>query len=125
MEETGDYDVEYRIYTPAGDERWIAVREQVFRRADGTPLLIVGVSQNITERKRAEEHRSLLANEPNHRAKNTLATLQAIVRQTIRNASSLEEAGETLSARIQSMDAANDLLEAVMNLRRRQRLASS
>lgn len=110
LEETGDYDVEYRIHTPAGDERWIAVRGQVFRRADGTPLLIVGVSQNITERKRAEEHRTLLANELSHRVKNTLATLQAIVGQTIRNASSLEEAGETLSARIQSMDAANDLL---------------
>lgn len=110
LEETGDYDVEYRIHTPAGDERWIAVRGQVFRRADGTPLLIVGVSQNITERKRAEEHRTLLANELSHRVKNTLATLQAIVGQTIRNASSLEEAGETLSSRIQSMDAANDLL---------------
>ena len=110
LEETGDYDVEYRIHTPAGDERWIAVRGQVFRRADGTPLLIVGVSQNITDRKRAEEHRTLLANELSHRVKNTLATLQAIVGQTIRNASSLEEAGETLSARIQSMDAANDLL---------------
>jgi PAS domain S-box-containing protein len=110
LEETGEYQVEYRIFTPAGEERWLAVRGQVFRRADGTPLLIVGVSQNITERKRAEEHRSLLANELSHRVKNMLATLQAIVSQTLRNAGSLEEAGVTLSARIQSMDAANDLL---------------
>ena len=110
MEDTGEYHVEYRIHTPFGEERWLAARGQVFRRADGTPLLIVGVSQNITERKRAEEHRTLLANELSHRVKNMLATLQAIVFQTLRNAGSLEEAGVTLSARIQSMDAANDLL---------------
>jgi PAS domain S-box-containing protein len=110
LEETGEYRAEYRIITPQGDERWLAVRGQVFYHADGSPMLIVGVSQNITERKRAEEHRSLLANELSHRVKNMLATLQAIVGQTIRNSGSLEEAGETLSARIQSMDAANDLL---------------
>lgn len=110
LEDTGEYAVEYRIHTPLGEERWLAVRGQVFRRADGTPLLIVGVSQNITERKRAEEHRKLLANELSHRVKNMLATLQAIVGQTLRNAGSLEEAGVTLAARIHSMDAANDLL---------------
>lgn len=110
IEETGEYGVEYRILTPDGTERWLAVRGQVFHRADGTPLLLVGVSQDITERRRAEEHRALLANELSHRVKNMLATLQAIVSQTLRNASSLEEASDTLSARIQSMDAANDLL---------------
>lgn len=39
-----------------------------------------------------------------------LATVQAIVGQTLRNATSLEDAGVTLASRIQSMDAANDLL---------------
>lgn len=110
LEDTGDYDVEYRIHTPAGEERWLAVRGQVFRRADGTPLLLVGVSQNITDRKRDEEHRSMLAHELSHRVKNMLATLQAIVGQTLRSASSLEGAAETLAGRIQAMDAANNLL---------------
>ncbi len=110
LEETDDYRVEYRIHTPVGDERWLAVRGQVFRRADGTPLELVGVSQDITDRKRAEEHRALLANELSHRVKNMLATLQAIVSQTLRNAGTLDEANTTLAARIQSMDAANDLL---------------
>ncbi|MFS0774013.1 PAS domain-containing protein [Sphingomonas sp. 1P08PE] len=110
LEETGEYQVEYRIITPAGEERWLSVRGQVFHRADGTPLLLVGVSQDISDRKRAEEHRALLANELSHRVKNMLATLQAIVSQTLRNATTLEEAGETLAARIQSMDSANDLL---------------
>jgi PAS domain S-box-containing protein len=110
IERTGDFNSEYRIHTPSGDERWVAVRGQVFRRADGTPLKIVGVSQDITTRKRDEEHRRLLASELSHRVKNMLATLQAVVTQTLRNASSLNDASDTLSARIQSMAAANDLL---------------
>lgn len=105
-----DYDIEYRITTPAGEERWLEVRGQAHSRADGTPLAVVGTSQDVTARRRAEDHRALLANELSHRVKNTLATLQSIVAQTIRNASSLETAGETLSARIMSMAAANDLL---------------
>jgi PAS domain S-box-containing protein len=110
VEVTGEYQTEFRILTPAGEERWLGARGQVLRRSDGTPLLLVGVSQDITDRKRAEEHRTLLANELSHRVKNMLATLQAIVSQTLRSAGSLEEAGETLSGRIKSMGAATDML---------------
>ena len=103
-------DVEYRLRTPAGEERWVQIRGQASYRADGTPLALIGVLQEITERKRAEEHRTLLANELSHRVKNSLAMVQAIVGQTLRKATSLEEAGATLEARIHAMAAANDLL---------------
>ena len=103
-------DVEYRLHTPTGEERWVQIRGQASYRADGTPLALIGVLQEITERKRAEEHRTLLANELSHRVKNSLAMVQAIVGQTLRKATSLEEAGATLEARIQAMAAANDLL---------------
>ena len=105
-----EYDIDYRIITPAGDERWLAVRAQAYSRADGTPLAVTGVSQDITDRKRDEEHRALLANELSHRVKNTLATVQSIIAQTLRNASSLDDAGQVLSSRIMAMAAANDLL---------------
>lgn len=104
------YDVEYRIITPAGEVRWIHAQGEAFHRADGTPLSLVGTSQDITARKRADEHRALLANELSHRVKNTLATLQAVVSQTLRTATSMEDAATTLGARIQAMAAANDLL---------------
>lgn len=103
-------DVEYRLRTPAGQERWVQIRGQASYRADGTPLALTGTTQDVTERRRAEEHRALLANELNHRVKNTLASLQAIVSQTMRRATSVDDAGKTLEARIQAMSAANDLL---------------
>jgi PAS domain S-box-containing protein len=103
-------DVEYRLYTPAGELRWVQIRGQANYRADGTPLMLVGTTQDVSSRRRADEHRSLLANELSHRVKNTLASLQAIVAQTMRRATSVENAGKTLEARIQAMSAAHDLL---------------
>ncbi|AWN39949.1 PAS domain-containing protein [Methylobacterium durans] len=105
-----DYDIEYRIVTPKGEIRWVQIRGQTSYRADGTPLSMAGVSQDVTDRKRAEDHRDLLARELSHRVKNTLAMVQSIARQTLRGASSLEEAQHALDARIQSLAAANDVL---------------
>lgn len=103
-------DVEYRFLTPAGEERWVQIRGQANHRADGTPLSLIGVSQDVTDRRRAEEHRMLLANELSHRVKNSLTMVQAIITQTLRKARSLDEAGATLEARIKAIAASNDLL---------------
>lgn len=108
--ERSPLDAEYRLHTPVGEERWVQIRGQANYRADGTPLSLIGTTQDITERKLAESHRALLANELSHRIKNTLTSLQAVVAQTMRRATSIEDAGATLEARIQAMSAANDLL---------------
>lgn len=103
-------EAEYRLITPAGDLKWVQIRGQARYAADGTPLVITGVTQDITSRRQEQGHRALLARELSHRLKNTLASLQAIVSQTIRRANSLEEVGATLTARIHAMVTANDLL---------------
>ena len=108
--ERSDYDIEYRIVTEQGETRWLLVRGQPTYRADGTPLYMAGVILDFTDRKRAEEHRDLLARELSHRVKNTLATVQSIARQTLRSAATVAEAGTVLEARIQSLAAANDVL---------------
>jgi len=47
---------EYRLKHKSNDWRWIIARDTVFKRAtDGTPLEILGTSQDITERKQAED----------------------------------------------------------------------
>src|SRR5262245_25024353 len=49
-------EIEYRMKHRDGQWRWVASREMVFMRdADGWPLQILGVAQEITERKQAEE----------------------------------------------------------------------
>ncbi len=50
----GDYDEEYRIIQPNGSIRWIWDRAFPIRNAAGEVYRLVGVAQDITERKQAE-----------------------------------------------------------------------
>ncbi|MBW6527253.1 PAS domain-containing protein [Sphingomonas sp. RHCKR7] len=104
------YDIEYRLLTPAGEQRWVAVRAEMQYRADGTPLAMVGFTTNISDRKFAEEHRAVLARELTHRVKNILATVGAVVSQTLRDAPSLPAARGAVAGRIASLGAAHELL---------------
>jgi signal transduction histidine kinase/CheY-like chemotaxis protein len=50
-----DYDVEYRVCCPNGDVRWVMMRGRVAYDEHGAPVRMVGVSLDITERKRMYE----------------------------------------------------------------------
>ncbi|MCF4126246.1 HWE histidine kinase domain-containing protein [Methylobacterium sp. SyP6R] len=110
IETRSDYDIEYRVRTPAGEVRWLQARGQPFYDADGAPSSMAGVTLDVTERKRGEEHRALLAEELNHRVKNSMATIQSIANQTLTHATSLSEARTAFNARLQSLSAAHDVL---------------
>jgi PAS domain S-box-containing protein len=62
----------------------------------------------IERRRRAEEAQDLLLNEVKHRAKNTIATIQAMAQQTFRSAAREEQAA--FAARVKAMSEALDLL---------------
>jgi PAS domain S-box-containing protein len=62
------------------------------------------------ERARAEEQQRLLTAELQHRIKNTLAMVQAIATQTLRNAETKEEAAEAFGGRLQALARGHDLL---------------
>jgi PAS domain S-box-containing protein len=53
--ERTELDTEFRIVRPDGETRWIASKGKVFYTGDGEPLRMLGVSQDITERKRIEK----------------------------------------------------------------------
>ncbi|MFN7930722.1 MAG: PAS domain-containing protein [Blastocatellia bacterium] len=56
----GRYQAEYRIADPTGRLHWYAERGQVEFAGDGTPLRLVGLSMDITERKQIELEREQL-----------------------------------------------------------------
>jgi len=103
---------EYRIHLPDGATRDIATVSDAVRGPDGRTERIIGVFDDVTERRRAEKRQRLLINELNHRVKNTLATVQSIAAQTLRSAPSLEQAREAFEARLVALAAAHDLLTA-------------
>ena len=53
--EESQYDTEYRILRRDGSLRWIAARGRCQYDPSGTPVRMLGVALDITERKRAEE----------------------------------------------------------------------
>jgi PAS domain S-box-containing protein len=55
VEQTGTFEVRYRVRHRDGSVRWLHDSGRVSRGADGTPLWLDGVVIDITERMRAEE----------------------------------------------------------------------
>jgi PAS domain S-box-containing protein len=103
--------VEYRIIrADTAEVRWLARRGEVQYDADGKPERVVGALYDITERKQAEEQQRLLMQELAHRVKNTLAMVQAIATQTMRNAGSLDEARDAFGARLLALAHTHDVL---------------
>lgn len=66
--------------------------------------------RHLKESERYEEELQLLNRELAHRMKNTLAMVQSIISQSLRNAASISEAATTISGRIQALAKAQDLL---------------
>jgi PAS domain S-box-containing protein len=77
---------------------------------DGHLKRLWGIQRDITDRKQAEEQRTLLIHELNHRVKNTLATVQSIASQTLRNALTMQDAKEALEGRLIALARAHDVL---------------
>jgi PAS domain S-box-containing protein len=56
-----DFEGEYRVVPPDGEVRWIHVKGRTERDPAGSPVRIVGVSQDITQLRQAEESASTSA----------------------------------------------------------------
>jgi len=76
------FQTEVRIVRSTGELRSCLCAGALTRSTTGGVTNISGVTIDITERKQAEERQLLLAREVDHRARNALAVVQAIVRLT-------------------------------------------
>ncbi|MFD0935836.1 HWE histidine kinase domain-containing protein, partial [Methylobacterium trifolii] len=93
-----------------GPATWWDIAVTPINGADGRPERILAVSRDITELKQTEDRQTLLMQELAHRVKNTLAMVQAVAAQTLRNAVSLEVAREALGAPLVALAQAHDVL---------------
>ena len=107
-----EYSVEYRIVRPDGEMRWVETRCFITYGSEGRPHRVVGVSIDITERKRVEEQQRTLVAELDHRVKNVLATVQAVAAQTMDASSSMDHFVAALDGRIRSMGSTHELLSS-------------
>ncbi|KQP77499.1 HWE histidine kinase domain-containing protein [Methylobacterium sp. Leaf117] len=68
------------------------------------------ILRDLTEAQLASQHQQTLIHELNHRVKNTLATVQAFTNQSLRTATSMQEAREAITARLIALSRAHDVL---------------
>jgi PAS domain S-box-containing protein len=110
LDGSAERQVEYRIRrADTGDIRWLARHIEFVHDAEGRPVKMFGVMRDITEAKDAEARQRLLTHELSHRIKNILATVLAIVSQTLKT-TDIATARTLLTQRLQALGAAHDLL---------------
>ncbi|MCB8821448.1 PAS domain-containing sensor histidine kinase [Microvirga rosea] len=107
---TRTYTIEKRYIHKDGHEVWVEVAASRVDDAAGQPLYGISVIQDISDRKRAEEHQQLLIHELNHRVKNTLATVQSITMQTLRGSETPRTTSEALESRLFALSRAHNVL---------------
>jgi len=104
------YTVTFRLMRPDGKEMWLEETATAGFDAAGHCVRIKGLTLDITERKRADEHQRLLIAELDHRVKNVLARVAVVAMYTRQGSSTIDEFIQALDRRIQSMAVAHELL---------------
>jgi len=99
---------DFRIVRADGNRRWCVISAAATFESGGRLLRVDGVTLDITERKEAEERHALLAREVDHRARNALAIVQAIVR--LARADSTPEYIAAVEGRIRALAQTHELL---------------
>lgn len=105
---TGEpYSMEYRIVNRAGETIWVETRAKALLGENPT---LLGVMLDVTERKQTEADKALVTREISHRFKNSMAMVQSIANQTLRNASNSEQASQLFNERLHALAQAHDML---------------
>jgi PAS domain S-box-containing protein len=110
--EAESYCIEKRYVRKDGGIVWASLAVGCVRKTDGGVDYFVSVVQDITERKRVEEQQRTLLAELDHRVKNALATVSAVVSQTQQESRSVADFVAALDGRIRSMATTHELLSS-------------
>jgi PAS domain S-box-containing protein len=102
--------VEKRYVRPDGTEVWVSVNVSLMLSEDGSRRQIIGVAQDITERKVAQEQQGLLVRELNHRIKNLFAITGGMIALSARSASTPKEYANNIRGRLNALAVAHDLI---------------
>jgi PAS domain S-box-containing protein len=100
--------MELRVMRPNGEIRWCSAAAAAGFDDKGQIARVSGVTTDITDRKDAEMRQALLAREVDHRARNALAVVQAIVR--LARAETVEGYTQAVEGRIRALAQTHELL---------------
>ena len=101
---------EFRFVRPGGEIRWLEARSLIDYDRSGRAKRMTGVYIDLTERRKAEDHKSLLVAELDHRVKNILACVAAVAQHSRERSTSSEEFLKVLNGRINALANTHALL---------------
>ena len=82
---------EFSYLLPNGQQRYLLSSARPILGDNGGIIGAVQISLDISDIKKVEQQRNLLTGELNHRVKNSLAMVQALANQTLRNSKDLSD----------------------------------
>lgn len=101
---------EFRFVLPGGEIRWIEARSLIDYGRNGRAMRMSGVFIDVTERRKAEDDKSLLIAELDHRVKNVLACVAAVAKSSHEVSKSPDEFIAILNGRINALANTHTLL---------------
>ena len=93
-----------------GTTFWASGEMMALKTDDGNVIGFIKILRDRTEQREQADRQRLLMHELGHRLKNTLAVVQSIVTQSMRNAASVDDASEKLQSRISAYAKAHEIL---------------
>jgi two-component sensor histidine kinase len=111
--EHGRYELRYRLLRPDnGRVQWVYSAVAADPPGAAEPKRLVGVVQDVNERRADDELRASMVAELDHRVKNVLASVQSMAMQSARKTASLDVFLKTFAGRLEAMASAHTLLTA-------------
>ncbi|ATN37708.1 hypothetical protein ACO34A_28490 (plasmid) [Rhizobium sp. ACO-34A] len=78
---------------------WCHARGTFFDQ-DGQPVRMIGVQQDVTDRRNWQERQKVLLQERQHRTRNLLSVVRSICDETLRSSNGLDDFGRKFRERI-------------------------
>lgn len=108
---------DFRTQWPDGTVRWCSARGQFYYGPDGKPLRMIGLMEDVTERKLSEaalfegqQRQQVLVAELQHRTRNLMTVVGSLMRQTADECTSLDEFERQFSHRLAALSRVQSLL---------------
>ncbi|WP_159348173.1 PAS domain S-box protein [Roseomonas harenae] len=113
MRDEAAFEIEYRLRATDGTYAWMIDAAAPRRDGDGRFAGFVGSVFDISDRRRAEEARDLLARELSHRIKNIFMVAGGLASLAARGDAAAEAFSAQLQARLNALSLAHDLAKPV------------
>jgi PAS domain S-box-containing protein len=112
LEKIRSFEIMNRCVGKTRDILWVHKHVSLLRDAAGRPESMMALVTDMTARKQAEDARELLHAELDHRVKNALATVSAVVDHTQAGTETVASFAAALKGRVRSMATTHELLSA-------------